>query len=74
MKVPHDLRFTVRGFSAKRMAYVLVSISALLIPFHERADGQGSVYLLEVAFAAMLVALAFSFYSPRTARQGLRMS
>ena len=68
MKFPHDLKFTVRGFSAKRMAYLLVGISALLIPFHWRADYQGDAYLAGVALAAMLVALAFGFYSPRTDR------
>jgi len=45
MKLSHNLRFTVRGFSAKRMAYLLIGISALLIPFHWRADYQGDAYL-----------------------------
>lgn len=68
MKFPYDLRFKVRGFSAKRMAYLLVSISAFLIPFHWRADYHGDTYLAAIALAAMVVALALGFYIPRTDR------
>jgi hypothetical protein len=66
MSFPTDLRFTVRGFSAKRMAYLLVGISALLIPLHWCANSQGDVYLGEVAFAAMAVTMVFGLYTPRS--------
>ena len=72
MKAPYDLRFTVRGFSAKRMAYLLVVISGLLIPFHSRADYQGDEYLAAVALAAMLAALALGFYTLRSDRHRFR--
>jgi len=72
MKAPYDLRFTVRGFSAKRMAYLLVVISGLLIPFHSRADYQGDEYHAAVALAAMLAALALGFYTPRSDRHRFR--
>jgi hypothetical protein len=68
MKFPRDLKFTVRGFSAKRMAYLLVGISALLIPLHWRADYRGDAYLATVALAATVAALAVGFYTPRTDR------
>jgi hypothetical protein len=45
VKLPHDLRFTFSGFSAKRMAYLLVAISALLVPLHWHADYRGDEYL-----------------------------
>jgi len=69
MKLSHNLRFTVRGFSAKRMAYLLIGISALLVPFHWRADYQGDAYLAAVALAAMVIALALGFYTPATDRR-----
>ena len=68
MKLPKDLQFAFRGFSAKRMAYLLVLISALLIPFHWRADYMGDSYLALVGLAAMVAALALGFYTPRTDR------
>ena len=68
MKIPCDVRFVVRGFSAKRMAYLLVGISALLIPFHWRSDYQGDAYLADAAAVAMLIALALGFCTPRTDR------
>jgi hypothetical protein len=71
MKIQDDLRFVVRGFSAKRMAYLLVGISALLIPFHWRSDYQGDYYLAGVAFAAMVAALVLGFCTPQTDRHRL---
>jgi hypothetical protein len=68
MKFPNDLKCTLRGFSAKRTAYLLVIISALLIPLHWRADYQGDTYLVAVAFAVMLVALAAGFITSRVDR------
>jgi hypothetical protein len=68
MKIPYDLKFVVRGFSAKRMAYLLVGISALLIPLHWRSDWQGDTYLSEVAAGATVAALALGFCSPKTDR------
>ncbi len=72
MKAPHALRFTLRGFSAKRMAWLLVLISGFLIPFHGRADYQGDAYLAGVALAAMLAALALGLCTPRSDRHRFR--
>jgi len=36
--------FTIRGFSARRLAYLLSFISTLLVPLHWRADWQGDGY------------------------------
>jgi hypothetical protein len=71
MKMPRDLSFTVRGFSTRRMAWLLVTISAFLIPFHWRADYRGDVYLAGAALAAMLAALALGLCAPRTDRHRL---
>jgi hypothetical protein len=54
------------------MAWLLVLISALLVPFHSRADYQGDEYLAAVALAAMLAALALGFCTPRSARHRFR--
>lgn len=53
------------GFSAKRMAYILVGISALLLPFHARADHRGDFYLSCAAFALMVAALVLGLFTPR---------
>jgi hypothetical protein len=68
MRSSGHLRFSVRGFSAKRMAYLLVAISALLIPFHSRADYRGDEYLAGIAFACMIVALILGLFVPRSDR------
>lgn len=72
MKIPYDLKFVFRGFSPKRMAYLLVCISALLIPFHWRSDYQGDTYLSEVAAGAMVVAIALGYCAPKTERHRFR--
>jgi lipopolysaccharide export LptBFGC system permease protein LptF len=51
------------------MAYLLVGVSALLIPFHWRSDYQGDYYLALVAAAAMVIVLVLGFCTPRTDRQ-----
>jgi len=69
MKFPCDFGFALRGFSAKRMAWLLVMISALLIPLHGCADYQGDAYLAGVALVAMLAALTLGWCTPRTDRR-----
>lgn len=66
MRIPEHLRFSLRGFSAKRMAYVLDLISVFLLPFHSHADYMGDAYIAAVAFALTLVALALGFLVPRS--------
>jgi hypothetical protein len=69
MSVPEHSRFTVRGFSAKRMAYTLVIVSVLLLPFHTWADYRGDEYLAAVAFAFAVIALILGFRIPRNDRR-----
>jgi len=59
------MRFSIRGFSPKRMAYLLIFISALLLPFHSVADYRGDEYLSGVAFGLILAAFILGFYVPR---------
>ena len=58
-------RFSARGFSVKRMAYLLTGVSALLVPLHWWADWQGDGYLAGVAFLLMLAALILGFFVPK---------
>ena len=58
--------FTIRGFSARRLAYLLSFISTLLVPLHWRADWQGDGYLAGIALLFTLITLALCFLSPRT--------
>jgi len=63
--------FSIRGFSSKRMAWLLVVISALLVPLHSRSDYQGDEYICYVAAGAMLAALVLGFCVRKTDRERL---
>lgn len=69
MRIMQHFRISIRGFSAKRMAYLLVAISALLLPFHARVDGIGDEYLASVAFACMAITLLLGLFIPQTDRR-----
>ena len=69
MRILEQLRFSVRGFSAKRMAFAFVLISVLSWPLHLRADWKGDEYLTELAFGCMVAAFALGYLVPRTDKQ-----
>jgi hypothetical protein len=62
-------RFSVRGFSAKRMAFGVVFISAALLPFHSVSDYRGDEYLTLTALGFTGVALLLGFQTSRTDRK-----
>ena len=66
MRFIEHIRFSSHGFSPKRTAYALVSISAVLLAFHSVADYQGDQYLSAVAFVLMLAAFILGFYVSRS--------
>ncbi len=66
MKESEHFRFSVRGFSAKRMAYLLSVISAFLLPFHAVADYRGDEYLTFVSLAFTVAALFLGSRLPET--------
>jgi hypothetical protein len=65
MRAPEILKFSIRGFSPKRMAYLLVLVSALLWPLHFRADWRGEEYLGEVAFGLLIATFVLGLLIPR---------
>jgi hypothetical protein len=69
MRFMQHLRVSIRGFSAKRTAYLLVAISALLLPLHAKADGLGDEYLAGIAFACIMIALLLGLFIPQTDRR-----
>jgi len=69
VKVPEHLKLSVRGFSAKRMAFGFVLISVLFWPFHFRADWKGDEYLTDLAFACMVAAFGLGYFVPRSDKQ-----
>jgi hypothetical protein len=62
-------RIPIHGFSAKWVAYLLVAVSTLLLPFHLRSDGIADEYLASIAFVCMAVALLLGLFIPRTDRR-----
>jgi hypothetical protein len=66
MRIPEHLKFSLRGFSAKRMAFGFVFISALIWPLHFWADWKGDEYLTGVSFACMVAAFGFGYFVPRS--------
>jgi hypothetical protein len=42
VNIPPDFKFTIRGFSPKRMAYVLSLLSLALVPLHSHVSCEGS--------------------------------
>jgi membrane protein YdbS with pleckstrin-like domain len=64
----HDMKFSVRGFSVRRMAYLIVGIDFLLVPLHVAHSWAGfhiDELLLVVAVAAMLITLILGLFIPR---------
>ena len=56
----------MRGFSAKRMAYLLSCLSTALLPFHAVSDYRGDEYLTFVALAFTVAALFLGYRLPKT--------
>ena len=71
MKVLEHLRISVRGFSAVRMAYLMVVINGLLLPLHARSDGWGDDYIMGVAFGCTIVSLILARFISRSERHRL---
>jgi len=66
MRNSEHFRFAVRGFSAKRMAYLLTVISVILLPLHAVADYRGDEYLTLVALVFTTAALLLGYRVPKT--------
>ena len=65
------LKFSIRGCSPKRMAFLLVIMSALIWPLHFRADWRGDEYLAEVAFGLLIATFVLGLLIPRTDKRRL---
>lgn len=59
-------KFSLRGFSPKRFAYLLDCISCGLLFLHSAADWQGDEYLAEVAAGIAVVNLVLGTLSSTT--------
>lgn len=66
LRISDFSRFSVQGFSPKRMAYLLVMLSALLTPIHWWVDFRGDGYLAMVTLACFLCSLFLGFFIPKT--------
>ena len=53
--------YSVRGFSPKRVAYLLLLVGVGLLPFHWVADYRGDECLAGVAFVFMVAALVLGY-------------
>jgi len=59
--------FSLKGFSALRLAYFFTAINAILTPLHWLADWKGDENLLAAAFLLSLTTLISCFFVPRKA-------
>ena len=67
MRIPQDLRFSVGGFSPKRMAYMLSACSFVLLPMHRRLPGEASEALAGFALMVALITAVLCSRIPREA-------
>jgi hypothetical protein len=67
MSIPQDLRFSVGGFSAKRMAYILSGCSLSLVPAHSWLPCEGSEVLGGFAVVLALITALLCWLIPRDA-------
>jgi hypothetical protein len=72
MNLPQLTKFSVRSFSPLRTAYILVTISALLWPYHLVADWRGDELLAGVAFLFVVAALALGFLTRQSQQSRFR--
>jgi len=69
VRILEHLRFSVRGFSLNRLAYLLDGVSLLLLLLYRRADRiLGDRMIAGVAFWLMLAVLVFCLLTPRAVR------
>jgi hypothetical protein len=71
MSIPQDLKFTIWGFSPKRMAYVLSVLSIVLVPVHSYLPCEASVGLGGFALMLALVTGILCWLIPREAPRRL---
>ncbi|MEW6302251.1 MAG: hypothetical protein AB1705_02195 [Verrucomicrobiota bacterium] len=65
MSVHPDLQFRMRGFSPRRMAYMLCMVALGFIPVHARVSCAESVGITGFAFVNVFVAFALCAFAPR---------
>ena len=68
MKASEHLKFSVRGFSLHRLAYLLDCVGLALWPLYIRADSLGSSYVGGGAFTITILVLVLCLLTPRTVR------
>ena len=72
MDIPESVRFTVGGFSGKRLGYVLAMGSFALVPAHSFASCEVSGLLCVFAVFLLMGTWIFSLMVPRGTEQRLR--
>ena len=59
MRIPEDFSFAIRGFSPKRMAYLLSAVSLVLVPLHAYVPWEASEVIcgggMMIGFGASLL-------------------
>jgi len=65
MHIPEPLKFTIGGFSAKRVGYALAAASFAFVPAHFYVSCEVSALLSGFGMILLLATSAFSFVVPR---------
>ncbi len=65
MTIPEHFRFTVRGFSAKRVGYVLAAMSFAFVPAHFYISCEMSGLIGGFSIVLFLSTAMLSFFVPR---------
>jgi hypothetical protein len=66
MEINEHLKFSLRGFSPKRMGYLLDLVSMGFVPVHMHVSCEQSGGIAAFAFFDMLTVLAFCLFTPRS--------
>lgn len=65
MNIPDQLKFSIKGFSGKRVGYVFAVMSFALVPVHFAVDCRVSGAIALMSFVLFLITGILSFFNPR---------
>lgn len=65
MTIPQSLKFSIGGFSGKRVGYVLAFVSFALVPTHFYVSCEASGAVAGIGLIAFLLTGVLSFIVPR---------
>lgn len=66
MDIPNHLKFTIGGFSAHRVAYILSFLSFAFVPFHNRVSCETSGAIAGIGILLLIITAVLCFVTRRS--------